>query len=386
LAPIFYVWVLLVRKREVLLPFLALLLPFIGLHLLNGVEEKTYTISLMNVVLVYFFCQAAYTFFLVCENHEYIFRTILVINFALCVVAVIVYFTPYWELMWMEQNISKGVKDVRRLKMFTYEPSYYALLFVPVFFFYFLEYCFSQNRLPAPWLLIMISLPLILSFSIGVISAIFISIFGTGLFYLGRLVRLKRIFNLLLNSAALMLIGLLATLIFFRNSPLVTRFTNILAGNDPSGKGRTSDAFVLAEKLLKEKNEYWGVGVGQVKIIGANIIRHYYLYTQDYVAVIPNAAAETLAIFGWVGFTLRLMIEAVLFFVTKVWKNYFRLLLFLFMFIYQFSGSYITNPAEYVIWILAFLNVFPQFNVTSVQKGERSLASVLNDGSEKMAD
>jgi len=60
---------------------------------------------------------------------------------------------------------------------------------------------------------------------------------------------------------------------------------------------------------------------------------------------------------------LRLIIEIALFFHTKVWRNYYRLLLFFFVFIYQFTGSFITNVAEYVIWILAFTNIFHQFDV-----------------------
>jgi hypothetical protein len=38
-------------------------------------------------------------------------------------------------------------------------------------------------------------------------------------------------------------------------------------------------------------------------------------------------------------------------------------MLFIFIFVYQFTGSFITNLAEYVIWILAFTNAFPQFDV-----------------------
>jgi hypothetical protein len=83
---------------------------------------------------------------------------------------------------------------------------------------------------------------------------------------------------------------------------------------------------------------------------------------------IPNVTAETLTIFGFAGLLIRFAIEIGLFFYTKVWKNYYRLLLFLFMFVYQFGGSFITNVAEYVIWILAFTNVFKQFDV--LQKEE----------------
>ena len=83
----------------------------------------------------------------------------------------------------------------------------------------------------------------------------------------------------------------------------------------------------------------------------------------DITVTIPNAAAETLTIFGWIGFILRITVEIFFFFFTKVWSNYYRLLLFSFIFIYQFTGSFITNIAEYVIWILAFTNVFHQFDV-----------------------
>jgi hypothetical protein len=91
----------------------------------------------------------------------------------------------------------------------------------------------------------------------------------------------------------------------------------------------------------------------------------------DFIASIPNAAAETLAIFGWAGLILRIGIELFFFFLTKVWTNYYRLLLFLFVFIYQFTGSFITNVAEYVIWILAFTNVFHQFDVKAGAKNNQ---------------
>jgi hypothetical protein len=55
--------------------------------------------------------------------------------------------------------------------------------------------------------------------------------------------------------------------------------------------------------------------------------------------------------------------EIFFFFRTRVWTNYFRLSLFLFVFVYQLTGSFITSQAEYLIWLLAFVNVFPQFDV-----------------------
>src|SRR5688500_13883761 len=171
LAPLFYVWILLIRKKEVLLPFIIILLPFIIIHIaIVEPEIKTYTISLLNLLLVYIFCQAVYTFLHVCNDVEKIFRRILVFNFIACLVAVPLYFTPYFHILWDEQDITEGVGRLRRLKLFTYEPSYYALLFSPFFFFFLVQYLFRQNTIDGRLLLPMLFLPYLLSFSIGVMG------------------------------------------------------------------------------------------------------------------------------------------------------------------------------------------------------------------------
>lgn len=364
LAPFFYVWILLKRKKEVVLPFLAIIFPFVLIHILVvGVDTKTYFISLLNLLLVYIFCQAAYTFLITCNDIQKIFRWILVINFILCMVAIPFYFSPWFKIFWDEQVITGGVGVMRRLRMFTYEPSYYATLFTPVFFFFFLQFLFSQNKIPSLLLLFMIFLPYVLSFSIGVIGAVFMAGILTWLIHFMKLTRKRRIFNTLLYSVIILTSAGIAAVLFFRHHPVITRFGNILSGRDTSGRGRTNEAFLLARKMLDEKNEIWGIGLGQIKIVGSNIIRNFYMYMEQTTVTIPNATAETWAIFGWAGLVIRIALEIFFFFYTKVWTNYYRLLLFFFMFIYQFTGSFITNIAEYVIWILAFTNVFEQFDV-----------------------
>lgn len=364
LAPLFYIWVLLVRKKEILWPFIIILLPFVLIHFtLVGPGIKTYSLSLLNLLLVYIFCQAVHTFLLVCNDVEKIFRKILLINFALCLIAIPLYFTPYFSIFWDEQDITEGVGTLRRLRLFTYEPSYYGLLFVPVFFFFLLQYFFRQNKIRGSLLLLMLLLPFMLSFSIGVMAAIVIAFIFTWIIYFKRLTSRKRIANAIITTTVAVTSILFTLLLVFRHNPIFIRIGNIFGGKDSSGKGRTLDAFVLATRMLSEKNEYWGIGLGQVKIIGEDIISSYYLYNMDFTATIPNAVAETLAVFGWVGLLLRIVVELFLFFYTRVWANYYRLLLFFFVFIYQFTGSFITNVAEYVIWILAFTNVFQQFDV-----------------------
>jgi len=374
LAPFFYVWIILTRKKEILLPFLAILLPFVLIQLFFvGVDERSFFISFLNIVLVYIFCQAAYTFFKVCENPEKIFRRLLVINFILCLIAIAIYFTPWYNILWIEQEFTKGIYEFRRMRLLTYEPSYYATLFTPVFFFFFLQYLFRQNTIRNGLLLLMIFLPYLLSFSIGVMSCALLAILLTWVFYFSRLTKKRRVLNAIISSGATVGSVLIIIVLYFRHNPVFIRIRNIFSGQDLSGKGRTEDAFILAGKLLDKTNKYWGAGIGQIKIAGEDIIRSYYLYSPQYPVSIPNATAETLALFGWTGLSLRFLIEIFLFFYTKVWNNYYRLLLFLFMFLYQFTGSFITNVAEYVIWILAFTNVFRQFDIKiNVEKNSAS--------------
>ncbi|HEX7906043.1 MAG TPA: hypothetical protein VF487_19355 [Chitinophagaceae bacterium] len=371
LAPVFYVWILLVRKKEVLLPFIIILLPFIIIHItIVEVEIKSYFTSLLNLVLVYVFCQAVFTFLKTGTDIEKIFRRILLINFILCVVAIPLYFTPWFQVAWDEQVLRGGVGAWRRLKLFTYEPSYYALVFTPLFFFFLLQFFFHQNKIRPTLLMLMLFLPYVLSFSIGVIGTALLAGIITWVFYFKKLTSKRRIANAVITVGVTVSSALVILVLFFRHNPVFTRMGNIFRGQDSSGNGRTVDAFILAGKLLDEKNEYWGIGLGQIKIIGESIIRSYYRYNMEMPITIPNAVAETFAIFGWVGVSLRLIIEIFFFFHTKVWNNYYRLLLFFFMFIYQFTGSFITNMAEYVIWILAFTNVFHQFNVKTVTRSE----------------
>jgi hypothetical protein len=366
LAPFFYSWILLTRKKETILPFLAVLAPFIVIQLLYpDVIRRVYFISLLNLLLVYIFCQAVYTFLKVCKDPEKVLQQILVINFILCLVAIVLFFTPWYEILWYEKDLTTGVKVFRRMKLLTYEPSYYATLFAPFFCFFFLQYLFRQNKTKGWRLLPMLFLPYLLSLSFGVMGALLISGIMVYLIYFVRLTSKRRVFHWAMFTSSFSVVAISIIYFFLRNSPLAVRFANIFAGKDLSGKGRTTDSFLIAHQLLGADHKWFGIGLGQIKIKGAGFIQEYYLYIQNFIPTIPNAVAETWAVFGWTGMLLRIFIEIILFFHTKVWTNYYRLWLFFFIFIYQFTGSFITNIAEYVIWILAFTNVFVQFNVRS---------------------
>ncbi|HEY0432858.1 MAG TPA: hypothetical protein VGC95_03255, partial [Chitinophagaceae bacterium] len=278
------------------------------------------------------------------------------------------YFTTYRGLLWSEQDLTEGVRNFSRLKLLTYEPSYYATLMVPLFCFYFLRYALRQSQRPGWQIIVVIGLPYLLSFSFGVMAALLFSGLLMFLCHWRTLLPRRRMFNGIINGCLLAIVVAGIIYIVSGENFFLLRVQNILSGNDTSGNGRTVDAFFIANKLLHRRDPYWGIGLGQVKVMGSALIRNYYLYSGDFVPTIPNAAAETLAVFGWVGFMLRILVELTLFITTRVWSNYYRLWLFLFVFIYQFTGSFLTNIAEYVIWILAFAGSFAAFSVPSRAK------------------
>lgn len=381
LAPLFLVWVLLKRKTEILFPFIFLFLPFMIAHLFFvGVDLTTYVITMANLLCIYIFGQAVYTWLKIDNDKEKILRWLLLANTIMCLVAIVFYFTPFRNIFWIQQNVTENVDKLLRLKLFTYEASYYAMIFVPVFIYFFLLYILNKTKVNSGWLLFMLFLPFILSFSIGVIASLVIAGFLCFIIHFRTLHAKRRIVNgyITLGIASVAIAAIVY--VFFRDNPFLVRLENIFSGKDTSATGRTNEAFMLAQRILEEKSAYWGVGAGQLKLIGPDIIRGYYLYFYTTPVAIPNAAAETLVLFGWIGFILRIAMEIFFFFLTKTWTNYFRLMLFLFIFIYQFTGSYITNVVEYVIWVMAFTNAFPVFNVARRGPGfyfrSRSEASI----------
>jgi hypothetical protein len=53
-----------------------------------------------------------------------------------------------------------------------------------------------------------------------------------------------------------------------------------------------------------------------------------------------------------------------------VYNNVYRLAIFIFIFIYQFTGSFMFNIIELTCWVIAFTPSFPEFNSENVGKNE----------------
>ncbi len=363
LTPFFYFWLLFKKKQPVLYPFFFFLIPFDVIHLFLGVDLKTFLVSNLLFLSTYIFV-ATFSYFITHYDIRPVMKQLLVFNFILTLLAIPLYFTPWKELVWYVNNFTLSVKELSRLSLFTFESSYYALLFVPVAFYYLLKVFFRQNKTAAFVILLMVALPLLLSLSLGVLAAMLLTFISLFVLDYKKILYRENYFFTISGSVALCCVVLLVLFIFYPDNPVFVRVANILQGNDSSARGRIADSFSVAWRVAGERSIWFGAGLGQVKILVYDIVKKYFNHWGEMeVYRIPNSVAETLAIFGITGIVLRFSLIFYLFFKTRVLSNYYRTALFIFIFIYQFTGSFITNIAEYVIWALAFSHVFPQYNL-----------------------
>ncbi len=364
LSPFLYIWLIYKKKQPVLWPLLVFLLPFDLIHIVLGIEWKSFVVSNILFISTYIF---AYSFLYFIQNHEnigQIFKRILVANFAFTLFACFVYFTPYKETLWYMNKFTESVEGFYRLSLLTFEASYYSFLFAPIAIYYVLKVFLGMNNKSSIGLLFLACFPLLLSLSFGVLGALFMSFFILYLIHFQKIFYKKGFFSWLVLGLFLFVIITIVLVLFFPNNPLFIRLNNIYYGIDTSTRGRTIESFGIAWKVAGERSIWFGSGLGQVKVLAYDVVKKYYQYWGNLDVVrIPNSIAETLAIFGIFGLIIRFVLIFYLFFKTNVLNNYYRTVLFFFVFIYQFTGSYITSHVEYVIWILVFSSAFEQFDI-----------------------
>jgi hypothetical protein len=362
LSPLLFIYLLKVQGFRIYFIFLLITTLFILIQYPFVTDWYYYFRSFILFQCVAIFIISAYYAIRETLNLGFTFKILASVNLFLLALAVFLLFIPSLRpTMWYLIPISPGIPSFPRLKMFTYEASYYALIIMPVFAYYLLRKLLLSGRTGI--LFISLAVALLLSCSFGVLAGIGISLF---LLFILNLQELKSKIKLnYLSLGALALLGVFLMLYFFLpDNFLFERIHNIFSGKDTSARGRTTEAFTLAWNIAKMKSICWGIGPGQLKIIGRDYIIQFYHYSNIPEPIrIPNAVAETLNIYGLVGIAIRFGLIVYLFFKTKVWTNYYRLFLFLFIFIYQFTGSFIFNVAEYIIWALSFCPaLFPEFN------------------------
>lgn len=361
-TPFFYLWLLLNGKEYVLAKFLVVGLPIAAIHIYYGVELKYYGISTLLLLSNYIYIYTLKTYLEKSNKLDILFNKITIFNFILTLIALVFINSEYVYSFWTSSTISNNLNNFKRLTLFTYEPSYYSTLLAPVILFYIASLIHKPQKKHIYYLLLLL-FSLALSFALGIILCLF---FAVAILLLIRFKKyyLKRNFIRMMAVVVALFSGLLiGALIFYPDNAFFVRIDNYIDGKDTSGNGRTTEAFMLAYKIAEEKSLAFGVGPGQIKIVGDPIIRAHYGYTDEHyeVVTIPNVAAETIAIFGLVGFAVRILLQFYLFYRTKTYNSNFRLMLFIYIFIYQFTGSYITNIAEYTIWVLAFVPSLDHF-------------------------
>ena len=356
LSPLFLMY--LIRRGQVKSLILFILFSFIlfFIHYSNGIHLRYYAVSWLLSFACLIFILTTYHFVNTTGYLEKIFSRLLYINAVLVVIALIAFFIPpLFDTFWFVNAFTNGVSNFGRLKMFTYEASIYSVTFTPLFLFYFLK-AFQSSTKHKFFLLFLSVIPLLLSFSFGVLITLFLAFIIVALIESDKLPRHRKLFKYVLIISVIILFLLFIFALLMPEHPIIIRIKNIFNNQDSSFRGRTTDSFILAYEIAKMKSLFFGVGPGQIKVLGVELYYKFYNQTinTEHAIRIPNTVAETLALYGLLGIIVRIGILIYFYFKTKVFNNYYRQTLFIFMFIYQFTGSYFVNLNEFVIWILAF--------------------------------
>jgi O-antigen/teichoic acid export membrane protein len=159
---------------------------------------------------------------------EEIFKRILIANFCFTLIACIIYFTPFREVLWYKNKFTQSVEGFHRLALLTFEASYYSLLFAPIAIYYLAKIFFRINTKPANGTLILVLVPLFLSLSMGVLGAILIAFLAIYIIHWQKVFYKRNFFNYLIIFLVVLFFTATIILIFFPNNVLLIRINNIL--------------------------------------------------------------------------------------------------------------------------------------------------------------
>ena len=150
LTPLLLLWLYQYRTFHKLWLFFVFIIPYAFIHFLTGVDAYYYVVSTILFFTVFVFIICFYQFLKVCLTLRTIFRKIIVINFILVIIACFAFFIPgLRNFFWQVSAISSGLEKFPRLKLLTYEPSFYSLLLAPIAMYYYLKIIFLKISNPA---------------------------------------------------------------------------------------------------------------------------------------------------------------------------------------------------------------------------------------------
>jgi hypothetical protein len=367
LTPLFLFWLYKEGRIKNLIKWSILLIVPIPFHVYLGFDMRTYIISTGLVITAWVFLFTAIEALQKMKDRlEDVFRFALVVNIVLVILALIgLFFVPNNVTFWYLNRITPDVSIFPRLMLMSYEPSHYALLLTPVYLFFILKILTGQSK-DFFLLVIGVGLPLFLSLSFGVIGAMIIAIAFVIVFYFKKLPIITK--RIVLFSLPFLFIFTIILLFAWPDNLVFVRLENIFQGTDTSSNGRIKYAFSVANNFIKHYNAWFGIGPGQIKVLFNDLVVNFYQSNSLYEGIwrIPNSMAETLATYGYYGFILKLGFEVYFFVRLKIYQNLYSLSLFIFIFIYQFTGSFTINIAELGIWAMVFQSRFTNFELNKL--------------------
>lgn len=348
--------------RKLILP-LGIICAYTLIHLIIGANIAALLPSTAVLIVLLIFLFGFFSFYKRFSNFDDIFRILTYFNaiftfFALISLMSGVLFSVFWYTV----PFTSGYDVIPRLKLFHLEASHYSFAIMPLFFYYFWKFL-NEWGWKNLFLLASLSVSLILSFSLGILSVIGITLLLVICFRFFSLIKYPKTRISLFIFGGIISVISLCLFVIFPDNPLLFRIQNLFLGNDTSGRGRTYEAFEIGWLVLQDKNPFFGIGLGQFKLVGRDVLIYYYRYMNTPEVVrLPNAMAETLVATGILGALAKLVFQGILFVKKRVFSNLFQLSLFIALFLYQFTGSYLFNAMEYVLWIMVFVPKLSEFD------------------------
>ncbi|GEM_PF-6628635 len=297
------------------------------------------------------------------QKLDEIFMKIIKINIMLTLIAILLYFTPLKEQLWITSNNINSLGETR-LRLFFYEPAHYAYIFIVFLLYLFLNFfLYSEKKYFLPLLITLLSI--FLTKSLGVLSSMAIAFFFAALVFFLPLIQkfYKKVFLFFLTLLIILpLIG----------DSFMYRIKQTIEGKDNSGNVRLIYATQSAYNMIKKYNFYFGVGFGQTKEYVLEFTAKIPGYGSDRL---PNTFASTLATVGFIGIILKISFLVFFFLKTHVYQNIFRLTLFFYTFIYGLSGGWMLNVYEFILWAFTFSTIFSKFDKKNILKSRRRITN-----------
>lgn len=341
------------------------------IHFYVGVDILYYLKSSGYYLLLFVSSLLVYKYLKTNRLHlEAVFQFSCVTTFIFFLIGVALYESEFASYLWKVHDFVGTGNVFKRYKGLSYEPSHFALIVSPLVIYAFLN-LYKNFSIKNFLLFLAVFVPVLATISFGFVGSFILGFAATITLVYKKYSTIERFFVKLILVG---LVGLIGTVTL--SEGLRERFIEIFSGHDTSVNGRTYQAFYLGYRCAAEKSILFGAGAGQIKVIGEKVIRPYYTawdpvgYSKENwpVMAIPNVTAETFAMYGVIGLLLRFGLQLYLFVRMKVYRNYFNLFLFCFMFSYQLLGSFFTSTAEALLWVMCLIPMFPQFDIVSQKK------------------